>query len=71
MKWLPSFAKLFLLAVLGLMLGVAGGIGSVASSGNYTASSVFMTVELLGWLLVMIASILLLLKFFMRLDQKA
>ncbi len=70
MKWLPSFTKLFLLFVLGLVMSVGGQIGFIQSLGNYTVASLFQLVYLLGFLLVILAPVLILLKFFMRLDQK-
>ncbi|WBO85163.1 hypothetical protein [Hymenobacter yonginensis] len=71
MKWLPTFTKLFLLFVLGLILSVVGAIGFNMTLGNYTASSIFDLAKILGFVLTVLAPLLILLKFFMRLDSKA
>ncbi len=70
MKRLPSFTALFLVFVAGLMLQFIGGVGSTIAFGSYTWSSVLQLVMLIGLALMVIAPLLILLKFFMRLDHK-
>ncbi|MGI4733816.1 MAG: hypothetical protein ACRYG7_01410 [Janthinobacterium lividum] len=71
MNWLPSFVKLFLLFVLGLVLSIGGTIAEMQFFGNYTVSSIFMILRLIGMLLMVVSPLLLALKFFAQLDQKS
>jgi len=71
MQWLPSFVRLFLVFVTGLVLSIGGGIAQTAYMGNYTMGSVFGTLSLLGLLLMVTSPLLIALKFFGQLDRKA
>lgn len=71
MQWLPSFVKLFLLFVTGLVLSTGGGIAEMEYIGNYTMSSIFETLRLIGLLLMVVSPLLIALKFFAQLDRKA
>jgi hypothetical protein len=71
MTWLPSFVKLFLIFVAGIVLLFVGNIASMENIGNYTLSSVFSFVALTGMALMLISPVLMGLKFFARLDRKA
>jgi len=72
MNWLPSFIKLFLLFVAGLVFTIGGIIGEMQTFGtNYTLSSIFMTLRLLGLLLMVMSPLLIALKFFAQLDKKS
>lgn len=73
MKWLPSFTMLFLLAVAGLILYMGSTIWSFEHMGQ---QSPFMyqligALAISGLVLTVLAPLLILLKFFMRLDSKA
>ena len=70
MKWLPSFVRLFLLFVAGLVLSIGGAVVEFSTFGNYTLSSIFGTLRLLGLLLMVASPLLIALKFFAQLDQK-
>jgi hypothetical protein len=70
MNWLPSFVKLFLLFVAGLVLSIGGTIVEMEFPGSYTLRSVFATLRLLGLLLMVVSPLLLALKFFAQLDKK-
>ncbi len=71
MQWLPSFVKLFLLFVTGLVLSTGGGMAQVGFLGNYTMSSIFGTLSLIGLLLMVVSPLLIALKFFAQLDRKS
>ena len=71
MQWLPSFVKLFLLFVTGLVLSIGGGIAQVEYMGDYTRSSIFGTLHLIGLLAMVASPLLIALKFFGQLDRKA
>jgi hypothetical protein len=70
MNWLPSFVKLFLLFVVGLVLSIGGTIVEMEFPGSYTLRNVFATLRLLGLLLMVVSPLLLALKFFAQLDKK-
>ena len=69
MKWLPSFTALFLLFVVGFVMSIVGSVGFV-NAGNYTLRSVLHLASLAGMVLMVVAPLLILLKFFVRLDRK-
>ena len=71
MQWLPSFVKLFLVFVTGLVLSIGGGIAQVQFLGNYTMGSIAVTLILMGLLLMVASPLLIALKFFVQLDQKS
>ncbi|GGG36310.1 hypothetical protein [Hymenobacter glacieicola] len=71
MKWLPSFVKLFSLFILGFVLQIAGSIGMIRGEVMSSDTGVFASVRLLGLLLMVVALLLIGLKFFSRLDQKS
>ncbi|AWM33101.1 hypothetical protein DDQ68_10130 [Hymenobacter nivis] len=71
MQWIPSFVKLFLFFVTGLVLSTGGGIAEMESLGNYTMSSIFGALRLVGLLLMVVSPLLMALKFFAQLDRKA
>ncbi|MGI4761075.1 MAG: hypothetical protein ACRYF0_10235 [Janthinobacterium lividum] len=71
MKWLPSFVKLFLLFVAGVVLLFVGAIVSMEHPGNSTLSSAFDILRLVGLAMMLISPILIALKFFAQLDRKA
>lgn len=71
MKWLPSFVKLFLIFVAGVVLMFVGNVVSMESFGNYTLSSIFSIVALLGLAMALVSPVLIGLKFFAQLDQKS
>jgi len=71
MKWLPSFVKLFLLFVIGLVLTIGGGIAEMQFLGNYAISSLFAILRLIGLLLMVTSPLLIALKFFAQLDRKS
>jgi hypothetical protein len=71
MNWLPSFVKLFLLFIIGCVLTVGGAIAEMESFGNYTLASIFAALRLLGLLLLVGSPLLIGLKFFAQLDQRA
>ena len=73
MKWLPSFTTLFLLAVAGFIFYAGSTVWSFEHMGH---QSPFMyrlasAVRIIGLVLTVLAPLLILLKFFMRLDRKA
>lgn len=71
MKWLPSFVKLFLVFVAGVVLTI-GSIGiEIAIPYSYTTSTIAVTLRLLGLALMLISPLLIGLKFFAQLDRKA
>ncbi|WP_426060006.1 hypothetical protein [Hymenobacter sp. B1770] len=70
MTWLPSFVKLFLLFVAGLVLSLGGGIAQLQFMGNYTMGTLLMTLSLMGWVIVVVSPLLMALKFFAQLDRK-
>ena len=70
MTWLPSFVKLFLFFVTGGVLLFVGNVGSMENLGNYTVSSVYSIVALLGMAVMAISLLLMGLKFFAQLDSK-
>ncbi|UOQ76358.1 hypothetical protein MUN84_17570 [Hymenobacter sp. 5516J-16] len=67
MKWLPSFVKLFLLFILGFALQIVSTFGMMQGP---SGSSSYDILRLLGLLLMVVAFVLIGLKFFSRLDQK-
>jgi hypothetical protein len=71
MNWLPSFVKLFLLFVAGLVLSVGGAIVGMEFFGNYTLSSIFVILRLVGLVLMVVSPLLIALKFFAQLDKKS
>ncbi|AMR28977.1 hypothetical protein A0257_18985 [Hymenobacter psoromatis] len=71
MKWLPSFVKLFLIFVTGLVLQLGGNIAQMSYLGNYRISGFFGWLSLLGLLLLVVSPVLMGLKFFARLDNKS
>ena len=71
MRWLPSYVKLFLLFVAGLVLSTGGGIGQMENLGDYTVSSIFGTLGLIGLLLMVVGPLLMALKFFAQLDRNS
>jgi cytochrome c biogenesis protein CcdA len=70
MKWLPSFVKLFLFFVAGVVLMFVSSVISIESYGNYTVSSIFSILRLVGLVVVLVMPILIALKFFAQLDRK-
>jgi hypothetical protein len=70
MAWLPSFVKLFLIFVAGAVLQFVGSIISMENISNYTLSSVFSIVALLGLAMMLVSPLLIALKFFAQLDRK-
>lgn len=70
MTWLPSFVKLFLLFVAGTVLMFVSGMLSMEYLGNYTISSVFSVLQLVGLVIALVAPLLIALKFFAQLDRK-
>ena len=70
MQWLPSFVRLFLVFVTGLVLSIGGGIAEMEYI-DYTMSSIFGTLRLIGLLLMVASPLLIALKFFAQLDRKA
>ncbi|MBJ6142746.1 hypothetical protein [Hymenobacter sp. BT559] len=70
MNWLPSFVKLFLIFVAGLVLSVGGIIAEMESIGSYAFSSIGMALRLLGLLLMVVSPLLIALKFFAQMDKK-
>ena len=71
MNWLPSFVKLFLLFIAGLMLSVGGALVGMQFFGNYTVSSIFAILRLVGLVLMVVSPLLITLKFFAQLDRKS
>ena len=71
MTWLPSFVKLFLIFVAGVVLLFVGNIISMENLDNYTISSIFGILRLLGLALMLISPVLIALKFFAQLDRKS
>jgi hypothetical protein len=71
MKWLPSFVKLFLLFILGNVLTMGSAMAEMQFLGNYTISSVFAILRLVGLVLAVGSPLLIALKFFAQLDRKA
>ena len=71
MQWLPSFVKLFLFFVVGMMLFVVGSIGHMQFMvlGKYSVSGLFQLLQLVGWLFMVGSPLLMALKFFARLDR--
>ncbi len=70
MKRLPSFTALFLLFVIGFVMWLLGSFGFISAIGNYTLASVFHLASMAGMLLMVVAPLLILLKFFVRLDRE-
>lgn len=70
MTWLPSYVKLFLVFVAGFVLMFVGAVSSVESFGNYTLSSIFMTLQFVGLAMILVSPVLMGLKFFAQLDRK-
>lgn len=71
MTWLPSFVKLFLIFVAGVILMFVGNIISLESFGNYTVRTIFGTLALVGLAMMLISPVFIGLKFFAQLDRKA
>ncbi len=71
MTWLPSFVKLFLIFVAGVVLLFVGNILSMENIGNPTLSSIFGIARLVGLAMMLISPILIALKFFAQLDRRA
>ena len=70
MTWLPSFVKLFLLFVFGTVLLFVSNIISMEYFNNYTLSSIFTVLRLVGLVIMLVAPLLIALKFFAQLDRK-
>jgi len=70
MNWLPSFVKLFLIFVAGFVLMSISTVVSVESYGNYTLSSIFSILQLVGLAVALVTTVLIGLKFFAQLDRK-
>ncbi|SET02258.1 hypothetical protein [Hymenobacter actinosclerus] len=70
MKWLPSFVRLFMLFVLGLLLTFFGTMGFMNNLGG-ESSTLYSFARIFGLVLVVVSPILIGLKFFSRLDQKS
>ena len=70
MAWLPSFVKLFLLFVFGTVLMFVSTIISMEYLNNYTLSSIFAILRLVGLVIMLVAPLLIALKFFAQLDRK-
>ncbi|GAB3878924.1 hypothetical protein GCM10028824_41480 [Hymenobacter segetis] len=70
MPWLPSFVKLFLLFVTGLVLLLVGSIGELQLVDNGMLRNLFGALYLVGLLLMVGSPLLIGLKFFDRLDRK-
>jgi hypothetical protein len=70
MNWLPSFVKLFLVFVAGLVLLIASIAGEAFVDYSYTTSSILVTLRLVGFLLMVASPLLIALKFFAQLDKK-
>jgi hypothetical protein len=71
MLWLPSFVKLFLLFVTGLVLSTGGAMAQMQFLGDYTMSSLFAVLRLVGLLLLVASPLLMALKFFAQMDRKS
>ncbi|MGI4822210.1 MAG: hypothetical protein ACRYFV_13450 [Janthinobacterium lividum] len=71
MTWLPSFVKLFLIFVAGVVLTVGSIIIEVTLDHSYTGSTIAVTLRLLGLALMLVSPMLIALKFFAQLDRKA
>jgi hypothetical protein len=71
MTWLPSFLKLFLIFIAGVVLLFVGNVGSMENLNDYTLSSLFGYVRLIGLAMLLISPVLMGVKFFARLDRKA
>jgi hypothetical protein len=71
MTWLPSFVKLFLIFVAGVVLNIGSIALEVTASYNYTISTIAVTLRLLGLALMLVSPILIALKFFAQLDRRA
>ncbi|MBT2556760.1 hypothetical protein J7E24_03115 [Hymenobacter sp. ISL-91] len=69
MKWLPSFVRLFMLLVLGLLLTFLGAMGSINHIGE-GSGTLYSFARILGLVLSVVAPLLILLKLFSRLDRK-
>jgi hypothetical protein len=70
MTWLPSFVKLFLIFLGGFVLMFASTVMSMEYLGNYTVSSIFSILRLVGLAIVLVSPVLIALKFFAQLDRK-
>jgi hypothetical protein len=70
MNWLPSFVKLFLVFVAGLVLLIASITGEALVDYSYTTSSILVTLRLVSFLLMVASPLLIALKFFAQLDKK-
>jgi len=71
MTWLPSFSKLFLIFITSVVLLFVGNVGSMENLNNYTLSSLFGYVRLIGLAMLLLSPVLMGIKFFARLDRKA
>ena len=71
MQWLPSFVKLFLFFVVGMVLFVGGSIGYMQFMvlGKYSVSGLFQLLQLVGLFFMVGSPLLMALKFFARLDR--
>jgi hypothetical protein len=70
MTWLPSFVKLFLIFVAGVVLSFVSAIISVEYLDSYAMRSVFGYLRLIGLAMMLISPVLIALKFFAQLDRK-
>ncbi|NVO86468.1 hypothetical protein [Hymenobacter terrestris] len=70
MKWLPSFVRLFMLFILGLLLTFLGTMGFM---NNLDGDSGIMYgfARIFGLVLLALAPLLILLKLFARMDRKS
>jgi len=71
MTWLPSFVKLFLIFVAGVILLFVGNVISLGGSDSYTVRNIFGIVRLVGLAMMLLSPVLIALKFFAQLDRKA
>lgn len=71
MNWLPSFTKLFLITISGIVLYVSGLVLMIVGGLTTWWSGGGQLIMLLGMAVIGISILLILLKFFMRLDGKA
>ena len=70
MTWLPSFVKLFLIFIAGVILLFVGNVISLGGSGSYTVRSIFGIVRLVGLAMMLLSPIFIALKFFTQLDRR-
>ena len=71
MTWLPSFVRLCLVFVAGVVLNVGSISTEVFFEDSYTAGTIAITLRLLGLALLLVSPMRIALKFFAQLDRKA